>query len=83
MHSSSPAISVELYLPRTPIMTGADTARILGYPTTAALYKAHHRGRLPIQLFKMPGRRGWFAPTADVRRWIEDSLKGVPPSLNC
>jgi len=82
MRSSSPVLGIELYLPRTPIMTGADTARILGYPTTAALYKAHHRGRLPIQLFKMPGRRGWFAPTADVRRWIEESLTGVPSAFD-
>jgi hypothetical protein len=82
MHSNSPIASLELYLPRTPIMTGADTARILGYPTTEALYKAYHRGRLPIKLFKMPGRRGWFAPTAAVRQWLEESLRTDPPIID-
>ncbi|MGY3232981.1 hypothetical protein ACVWWJ_004465 [Luteibacter sp. HA06] len=65
---------LDLYLPRAPILTGAETARLLGYPTTEALYKAHHRGQLPFQLFRLAGRRGWFAATSTVKQWLESAL---------
>lgn len=65
---------LDLYLARTPILTGAETARLLGYSTTDALYKANQRGQLPFQLFKLPGRRGWFAATSAVKEWLESTL---------
>lgn len=65
---------LELYLPRTPLMSGADTARIMGFSSTQALYKARQRGQLPINLFHIEGRRGWFAATSAVRDWLEGSL---------
>lgn len=50
-------MNLELYLPRTPVLSGPDTARIMGFPTTEALYKARQAGRLPIELFRLPGRQ--------------------------
>jgi hypothetical protein len=81
MHSDVPSFHLDLYLPRAPIMTGAETARVLGYPTTGALYKAHQRGQLPFGLFKLAGRRGWFAATPRVKEWLEASLQtaAAPP----
>lgn len=67
-------IDLDLYLPRTPVLSGPDTARIMGFPTTEALYKARQAGRLPIELFRLPGRRGWFAATPAVKAWLEASL---------
>jgi hypothetical protein len=69
---SSPAsrVDLELYLPRTLVLSGAETARVMGFPTTEALYKARQAGRLPIELFRLPGRRGWFAATPAVREWL-------------
>ena len=67
-------IDLDLYLPRTPVLSGPETARIMGFPTTEALYKARQAGRLPIELFRLPGRRGWFAATAVVKSWLEASL---------
>ncbi|MBB6186670.1 hypothetical protein HDE77_001020 [Rhodanobacter sp. MP7CTX1] len=63
-------VDLELYLPRTPVISGAETARIMGFSTTEALYKARQAGRLPIDLFRLPGRRGWFAATPAVREWL-------------
>lgn len=70
---SSPTsrINLDLYLPRTPVLSGAETARIMGFPTTEALYKARQAGRLPIDMFRLPGRRGWFASTPAVREWLQ------------
>jgi hypothetical protein len=42
------------------MLTGAETARVMGFPTTDALYKARRAGRLPIEMFRLPDRRGWF-----------------------
>ena len=73
---SGPAarIDLDLYLPRTPFLSGPDTARIMGFPSTDALYKARQSGRLPIELFRLPGRRGWFAATPAVKAWLEASI---------
>lgn len=71
---SATQIDLDLYLPRTPVLSGQETARIMGFPTTEALYKARQAGRLPIELFRLPGRRGWFAATAAVKAWLEASL---------
>lgn len=74
------AVNVDLYLPRAPILSGPETARIMGFPTTEALYKARQAGRLPVALFQLPGRRGWFASTLVVREWLQNSLTTVPLS---
>jgi hypothetical protein len=75
VHSSTPkATALELYLPRTPLMSASETARVMGFSSTEALAKARLAGRLPIEMFKLPGRRGWFASTASVRAWLEQTL---------
>jgi hypothetical protein len=67
-------IDLELYVPRTPVLSGPETARIMGFPTTEALYKARQAGRLPIDMFRLPGRRGWFATSAAVKEWLRTSV---------
>lgn len=75
MHSStSKPPLLDLYLPRTPLMSASETARVMGFSSTEALAKARLAGRLPIEMFKLPGRRGWFASTASVRAWLEQTL---------
>ena len=66
---------IDLYLPRTPILSAAQTARVMGFPSTEALAKARQDDRLPIPMFQLPGRRGWFASTQVVRAWLETSLR--------
>jgi len=62
---------IDSYLPRVPLLSAADTARLLGFPSTGALAKARQAGRLPIEMFQVPGRRGWFAATPTVRAWLQ------------
>jgi hypothetical protein len=82
MHlTTSLATEVESYLPRVPILTAVETARLLGYPSTGALAKARQTGRLPVEMFKMPGRRGWFASTASVRIWLEQLLASTSSAV--
>lgn len=68
----------EHFLPDIPILTSAETARYMAFGSTEALARARLAGRLPIRMFKLPGRRGWFAATRDVRAWIEASLESAP-----
>lgn len=65
---------IESYLPRAPIVGATDTARLLGFRTTEALMRARIAGRLPIPMFRLAGRRGWFAATEDIKAWLEDTL---------
>jgi hypothetical protein len=65
---------LSLYIPNTPILSAAETARLLGFPTREALGKARLAGRLQVRMFKIEGRRGWFASTQQVREWLEMSL---------
>lgn len=76
--SPTSSINLDLYLPRTPVLSGAETARIMGFSTTEALYKARQAGRLPIDMFRLPGRRGWFASTPAVREWLQTIVSPSP-----
>jgi hypothetical protein len=55
----------------------------LSYRTPEAFRQAYGRGRLPIHVFALPGRRGKYALTRDLARWL-DSLDGDvrPPALS-
>lgn len=65
---------VELFLPRTAILTAAETARAMGFTSSEALNRARQAGRLPIPMFQIPGRRGWFAARHIVKEWLENAL---------
>jgi hypothetical protein len=54
-----------------PIMTAAETSRWLGFASVNALLRARKQGLLPIEMFQLPGRRGWFAATRAVVGWAE------------
>lgn len=43
-----------------PLLTIADVTEVLRYPSVQAVQKARLRGSLPIKMFRMPPRRGWF-----------------------
>jgi hypothetical protein len=67
---------VDRFLPSTPILSAAETARVMGFPSSEALSKARQTGRLPIPMFQLPGRRGWFAARHVVKAWLEYALTG-------
>lgn len=61
------------------LVDSSATAHLLGYRTRAALSKARLRGRLPVQMHTIPGRRGWFAATCDIARWLSER-HAMPPT---
>lgn len=55
-----------------PILGGQHLYSALGYKTYSAFHRSRQRGELGVHIFKLPGRRGWFALTKDVARWLEE-----------
>jgi hypothetical protein len=45
--------------------------RLLAYPSHVAFNKAVARGRVPVELLKIEGRKSRYARTSDVARWID------------
>jgi len=52
------------------VVGGAALSRALGYPSQGAFRQAFARNRLPVQVFEIEGRRGRFAKTSDIARWL-------------
>lgn len=52
----------------------AEVALVLRLSSLDAARKARSQGRLPFPMFKVPHRRGWFAATADVARYLAQPL---------
>lgn len=57
-----------------PILSAAVAAKVLGFKSTDALRQARLRQKLPVPMFTIEGRRGWFASTAVVAAWIEQTV---------
>ena len=55
-----------------PILGGDDLRKCLGYPSMMALRQAISRGKIPVPVFTPEGRRGKFALTKDVARWLAE-----------
>lgn len=52
------------------VLDTATTARVMGYRSVEALRQARLQKRLPIEMFRLPNRRGWFASAETVACWI-------------
>ncbi|WP_157798538.1 hypothetical protein [Dyella ginsengisoli] len=62
------------------LLTQADLARLLRYPTVQAVRKARSRGYLAIPMFQLPMRRGWFATTRAVAEFLASLEQRSPIS---
>lgn len=52
-------------------VVGGDGLRlVLGFPTIDAMKRAIARGTLPLPTFFVPGRRGRFALTVDIAKYL-------------
>ena len=56
------------------LIQARDVAKLLGFNSPAALRRANATGRLPVRLFKRPGRRGMFAYAGDVGLYLRASV---------
>lgn len=69
-----------------PLLSGAALCRAMGYPSLAAMRQSITRDTFPVPTFLIDGRRGRFALTWVVARWLAtrqfDALKrgGTPPA---
>lgn len=57
-----------------PLLSAANTAKLMAFESTDALRQARIRQRLPIDMFTIAGRRGWFASTRAVADWIDTTI---------
>ncbi len=64
-----------LKLYASPLISGADLQRAMGYRTTDALRQAILRKTIPVQVFKIPNRRGQFALVKDVAQWLAEQAR--------
>lgn len=56
-----------------PLLSGRPLWQTLGYPSGQALRRAASRGVLPVPTFRLEHRRGLFAYTTDVARWLANA----------
>ena len=52
------------------VVGSAGLRQALGFPTQAALRQAIARGALPVKVFEIEGRKGWFALAHDLAAWL-------------
>lgn len=55
-------------------------AKELGYPSASAFQQALVRNTVPFTVFKLPNRRGHFALTIEVARWLSKVRDQAKPS---
>jgi hypothetical protein len=67
----------------SPLLNGRALRTALGFSSPDGFRAAARGGRVPVPLFKIPGRQGWFARTADVAAWLRsidrDVAENYPP----
>lgn len=55
-----------------PLIRGESLLQVAGYPNAEALRLADRRGAVGFPLFLIRGRRGRFARSSDVARWLAE-----------
>lgn len=53
-----------------PLLGGTKLVAALGHANAASLRQARRRGCVPVPLFSLPQRRGFFALTRDIADWL-------------
>lgn len=49
---------------------GRDLYSALGFKSYGAFRLAKERGEIPVEIFKIPKRRDWYALTTDLAQWL-------------
>jgi hypothetical protein len=53
-----------------PVIGGSELRKVLGFRSAVTFRRAIRQGKLAVKVFELEGRRGKFALTADVARWL-------------
>ena len=72
----SSSLSAQMIEKYGPTMGGEDLYAALGFKTYSSFYRSQQLGELGVHVFKLSGRRGWFAFTNEVVNWLEEQSKG-------
>jgi hypothetical protein len=59
------------------LLSASTITKVLAFPSVDAFRQARHRGKLPIPVFQIEMRRGYFALTKDVALWLAKQRAGV------
>ena len=54
-----------------PILRGRELHNALGFDSAQSFLRAKRLKQLQVNVFPLPGRRGYFALTMDVAGWLE------------
>lgn len=54
------------------LMSGQAIQSLLKYPSDRAFRRAVAAGSVPVPVFRLLGRMGWFAKTQHVGEWLEE-----------
>lgn len=75
---------VEEFSSMGPLLGGRALLKALAYDSAEALRQAKRRGKVPVKLIELEGRRGSFAYTMDVIDWLvrleAPCASSAPPS---
>lgn len=52
------------------LMDGRALATLFKFGSSRSFRRAAQKGGLPVSVFRVAGRRGWFARTRDVANWL-------------
>jgi hypothetical protein len=63
-------IEKELLMLYGPLMNGAELRKALGFNSATSFNRALRTGKVNVRVFRIPERRGKFAMTADVAKWL-------------
>jgi len=61
-----------------PLLASRDLWKLLGYASPAAYRQARLRQSIPVAEFEIERRRGHFALTQDVARWLAEQRLSIP-----
>lgn len=73
--TSSSNLSDQLLTRYGPMLGGRDLYAALGFKSYAAFHRSKQLGDLGVSVFTLPGRRGWFALTADIAKWLDSHVE--------
>lgn len=57
------------------LLTCEELAQVLKYSSAAAVRQAHSSGKLPVRLFRLPGRRPLYADASEVALVIDNAAE--------
>ncbi len=63
-------LELQLFDEHGPMMFGPALHQALGYRSSDAFRQAARRGTVPVYVFSIENRRGKFALTKDVAKWL-------------